>query len=244
MKNKKRALLVILAATLLLASTVLGTMAWLYDTDSNNADQVFDAGELGVTIAYKNYFATQEKFAEGGIEHDLLDNELVPGKTFDFAPTVTIAPKSEEAYVRVLVTLTNADDLIRLMGSDIDTNAGKDILLPHLHTAGWDASKWTHENINASNIAKFYNAEKNTLTYEFRYFETVKTEETGITLDPVFQSFTLPTNLNNKDIADLAAGLSINFEVQAIQAKNIGNVDQAWAAFAQQVATNANPTGW
>lgn len=236
MKNKKRALLVILAATMLLASTVLGTMAWLYDTDSNNADQVFDAGELGVSIAYTNYFATHEEFAE-----DLTDNELVPGKTFDFAPTVTIDPKSEEAYIRVLVTLTNADSLIKLMGTNLDSNSANDILIPHLYTAGWDASKWTHENINASNIAKFYDATANTLTYEFRYFETVKTEKDGITLDPVFQSFTLPTNLNNADIAELAEGLSIDFTVQAIQAKNIGTADQAWAAYDVQVATNPNP---
>ncbi len=230
MKNKKRALLVILAATLLLASTVMGTMAWLYATD-NTADQTFDAGELGVSITYNDYDPTNEEYAE-----DATDNELVPGKTFAFAPTVTVAPKSEETYIRVLVTITGADDLVALMGTNLtDATDGNEILLPHLFVGGWDAAKWTHANINSSNYTKYYKKAENKLVYEFRYFETVKTEKTGIELIPVFESFTLPTNLDNAGIAAIAEGLSIDFTVQAIQAHGLETADAAWAAYEAQV---------
>lgn len=241
MKNKKRALLVILAATLLLASTVLGTMAWLYDIDDENK-QEFVQGTLGIDLVVD--------MIPNDDAADDYDNELVPNKTYDMNPTVTIDADSEECYVRMWVYITDAADVIRTMGTDLDLDGTNDVFLPHTCVAGWDASVWTTETVaySTANGITGFTVDGDTIIYEFRYADTVAEAQTATTLENLFDTFTLPYWLNNDDVADLADGMTIQFKAEAIQAQHLtdadgdGDVDadDAWANFATQVATNAN----
>ena len=84
---KKKALLIVLAAALIVVASIGGTLAWLSDK-TTAITNTFTAGDVGITLA----------------ETTGANYTLVPGATIDKDPKVTVTANSEDCYVFVKVT--------------------------------------------------------------------------------------------------------------------------------------------
>lgn len=213
MKNLKKALIAGTCSVLLVAGSVAGTMAYLTAEDS--VTNTFTVGNVAITLdeADVKTDGTYETNHDSRVEAN--DYKLMPGHTYIKDPTVTVEAKSEPSYVRMLVTITNADKVVEVFGNDF---------LPENYVNGWDPDTWI-----ASGITQ--DATANTITYEFRYKETVAAPTEDVVLDDLFEEFTVPGTVNNTQLANLN-GVKINVVAEAIQADGFATADAAWTAFA------------
>ena len=97
MKTKSKALLTTLCAVLLVAASVLGTMAYL--TDHQTVTNTFTVGKISITL--------DELDVDGSTpdaDRDMANKyHLMPGKTYTKDPTVHVTANSENAYIFVKV---------------------------------------------------------------------------------------------------------------------------------------------
>lgn len=97
MKTRTKALLLTLCAALLVCATVLATMAFL--TDTAKVTNTFTVGNVDIkldeALVNKNGQATEER-TESGNEY-----KLIPGKTYDKDPKVTVVANSEDCWLFV-----------------------------------------------------------------------------------------------------------------------------------------------
>ncbi|MBQ3062404.1 MAG: hypothetical protein IJD03_01960, partial [Clostridia bacterium] len=98
MKNTKKALLMTLCAVMLVAASVMGTMAYLTST-TGVVTNTFTVGKVGITL-------DEAKVTEYGVKDGdtrVMANtyKLVPGHTYVKDPTVHVAADSEESYLFV-----------------------------------------------------------------------------------------------------------------------------------------------
>ena len=102
MKTRSKALLLTLCAVLLVAASVLGTMAYLTSTDS--VENTFTVGSVAITL-------DEAKVDENGTPVANADRveansyKLMPGHTYTKDPTVTVEKGSESSYVRSRSTM-------------------------------------------------------------------------------------------------------------------------------------------
>ena len=94
MKNMKKILVLALAALLLVAVSVAGTVAYLTAT-SNEVQNTFTAAELGVVLS------------ETKTSDDKWEQPLLPGATYNKDPMVKLTEKSADAWVFVEIIETN-----------------------------------------------------------------------------------------------------------------------------------------
>lgn len=100
MKSGKKALLLALCAVLLVAATVMGTMAYLTSTDT--VTNTFTIGKVAITL-------DEAKVDENGtavIPEVRVDNNayhLMPGHEYKKDPTVHVTANSEGSYIFVKV---------------------------------------------------------------------------------------------------------------------------------------------
>ena len=94
MKNMKKILVLALAALLLVAVSVAGTVAYLTAT-SNEVQNTFIAAELGVVLS------------ETKTSDDKWEQPLLPGATYNKDPMVKLTEKSADAWVFVEIIETN-----------------------------------------------------------------------------------------------------------------------------------------
>lgn len=213
MKRMKLFALALCAVAIAVVS-VIGTLAYL--TDSAEVVNTFTVGNVHLRLDEaeidENGNDTGNRTEAGNQYH------LIPGKTYVKDPTVTVIKGSEEAYVRMTVTINCYDELTAIFG---------DPFLPQYFVEGWDNTKWLTTNIIDKDDAA------NTATYEFRYFETVKTgKDNDLTLDALFDAIVVPSSLNGDQLASIA-NLKITVEAHAIQASGFATADEAWRAFSK-----------
>lgn len=227
----KRILLICLCVVALVAASVLGTLAYLTDTDT--AVNTFTVGQVDISL-------DEEAVTPDGVptpEEDdrVQENEyhLIPGQTYVKDPTVTVMAGSEESYIRMLVTISCYDGLQEIYGGSF---------LPENFVSGWDSAVWVStKEVAVSDDGK-------TVTYEFRYHTTVDgiDEEEGVVLPALFESFTVPETFDGEDLEKLQ-GLKIEVTGHAIQKAGfedklaedgtvISAEDLAWEAFDAQLA--------
>lgn len=97
MKTKSKALLMTLCAVLLVAASVLGTMAYLTSQDS--VTNTFSIGKINITLDEKDVDNSTP-----GAERDKANAyHLLPGQTYIKDPTVHVKGDSENAYIFVKV---------------------------------------------------------------------------------------------------------------------------------------------
>ena len=201
MKNKTKVLGLLLAAILLVSTTVLGTMAYL--TDTQEVKNTFTVGNVAITldeaVINANGAATATRTTEGNQYH------LLPGHTYAKDPTVTVKAGSEESYIRMIVTVTKADEL-KSIGYTIF-----DIINDLNKTA------WTYVADETADVDG---------TYEFRYNGTA----TAGQLPALFTEITVPGEITNEQLESIN-GLAIDVVAQAIQADGFEDAAAAWAAF-------------
>ena len=209
--KKFKALLVGACALLLVAASVFGTMAYLTSTDT--VTNTFTVGKVKITLdeAKVNADGTLVTPAERVKENSY---KLLPGHTYTKDPVLTVKGGSEDAYVRLLVTINKASALKEVFGANF---------LPQNYVDNtWNAQTWpcVKTTVNSDD----------TVTYEFRYKEIVEAKAADQKLDALFKSFTVPGTVNGDQLAKLG-GLEIKVIGEAIQAEGFTNANDAWAAF-------------
>jgi len=218
MNKTIKALLICLSVVAIAAGSVLGTMAWL--TDRDEVVNTFTVGQVDITVNEAD--VTPDGTPIDGADR-VQGNEyhLIPGQSYTKDPTMTVNGKSEESYVRMMLTLN--------CKAELDTIFAPGVELTSIFQ-GYDPEAWSF-------VTETADTEKNTVTYEFRYKATVNPEGNDVKLEPLFTSFEIPGTLDGADLESIAA-LNITVEGHAIQALGFENADEAWAAFELQMEDN------
>lgn len=245
-KTKTKALLMSLCAVLLVAASVLGTMAYL--TDSKDVKNTFTVGNVAIKLdeAKVDDMGNLVKNQDGTLADRVIQNEykLLPGHTYVKDPTVTVQAPSVASYVRMKVTFNNADKIIALC-TDPEFEGevtGVENAFPLIRMVNFvkaNAAKW--DGIIPDNMvetedmladAKYfaYDAKADTLTYYFYYTETVAAPAADVKLATLFDSITVPQWVTGDQLAKLD-GFQITAVAEAIQADGFENADAAWAKF-------------
>lgn len=246
-KTKTKALLMSLCAVLLVAASVLGTMAYL--TDSKDVKNTFTVGNVAIKLdeAKVDENGTQVVDKDGNPVARVTRNayKLLPGHTYVKDPTVTVLAPSVESYVRMKVTFNKASALIAMCTDPEfaeDGPTGVENAYPLIRMVNFveaNADKW--DGIIPDNMvdtedmlakAKYfaYDAEADTLTYYFYYNKAVKAPTADVKLDTLFDSITVPQWATGDQLKALE-GFEINVVAEAIQADGFANADAAWAEF-------------
>lgn len=211
MKTKSKALLLTLCAVLLVAASMLGTMAYL--TDNKTVTNTFTVGQVKIKL-------DEAKVDEAGnaVGTDRVQSnsyKLLPGHTYTKDPMVTVLKDSEASYIKMTVTFSKAKEL-----DDIFAPNGADMTKIF---NGYDKTSWTYKGNTKDTAA-------DTRTYEFWYKEAVSAPNTDVALDALFDSITVPGTITNEQLATIE-GMTITVNAYAIQADGFANAEAAWAAF-------------
>ena len=150
MKNTKRILLAAVAALLLVAVSVGGTLAWLVDT-TGEVTNTFTAAGIDIEL-------TETKAPDGSVlaENQTWSAQLIPGKAYFKNPTVTvmdstdvevylfvkfeeIAPTDETTkdYLTYTSTLTDANGWTKGDGTNIPANVWYRTVSPSDPVKSW-----------------------------------------------------------------------------------------------------------
>lgn len=245
MKTKGKALLLTLCAVLLVAASVLGTMAYL--TSSAEVKNTFTVGKVEIKLDEAKVTADGIP-VEGAARVTANSYKLMPGTTYTKDPTVTVKAGSEESYVRMKVTFNNAKEIIALCTDPKfagDGPTGVENAFPLIRMVNFvkaNAAKWDGiipdnmvetEDMLADTNYCVYDETANTLTYYFYYNETVGAPNGDVKLPVLFDSITVPDWATGEQLAKLNR-FQITVVAEAIQAGSFANAGAAWAAFAPQ----------
>ena len=212
MKTKSKALLLALCAVLLVAASMLGTMAYL--TDNKTVTNTFTVGQVKIKLDE----------AKANPDGSLVENadrvqgnsyKLLPGHTYNKDPMVTVLKDSEASYIKMTVTFSNAKELDAIFAPN-----GADMTKIF---NGYDNTSWIYKGNTKDET-------KNTRTYEFWYKEAVGAPDGNVALDALFDSITVPGTITNEQLATIE-GMTITVNAYAIQADGFANAEAAWAAF-------------
>lgn len=100
MKNTKKALLMTLCAVMLVAASVMGTLAYLTSTDT--VTNTFTVGNVVITLDEAPVDANGDKTTGDRVKAN--NYKLLPGHDYDKDPTIHVAEGSEDCYLFVKVT--------------------------------------------------------------------------------------------------------------------------------------------
>lgn len=244
MKTRSKALLLTLCAVLLVAASVMGTMAYL--TSSDEVNNTFTVGNVKITLdeAKVNTDGTPVTPAERVKANEY---KLLPGHTYTKDPTVTVIKGSESSYIRLKVTFNNATDIIAMCTDPefADEITGVENAFPLIRMVNFveaNAAKWnglgpdnmTEAEEMLGNTKYFvYDKTADTLTYYYYYTETVAAPDGDVKLATLFDSITVPEWVTGEQLTALN-NFKITAVAEAIQADGFANADAAWAAYDAQ----------
>lgn len=243
MKTKSKALLLTLCAVLLVAASLLGTMAYL--TSSDNATNTFTVGKVSIKLDEAQVDALGNVVSDSRVQAN--EYKLMPSRTYTKDPTVTVLNGSDAAYVRMKVTFNKATEIIALCTDPdmVDEVTGVENAFPLIRMVNytdtaelyWDGllldNMFETEEMLAMPKYFAYDETADTLTYYFYYNETVGAPNGDVKIPVLFNSITVPDWATGEQLAKLE-GFEINVVAEAIQAAGFDTADQAWAAFAEQ----------
>ena len=236
MKTKSKALLLTLCAVLLVAASVLGTMAYL--TSTAKVENTFTIGKVEITLD------ETDVTNPNGPRVKANSYKLMPGTTYTKDPTVTVKAGSEESYVRMKVTFNNATKIIALCTDPefADEVTGVENAFPLIRMVNytdtaelyWDGllldNMYDTEDMLAMPKYFAHDAATDTLTYYFYYTDTVGTPDGDVKLPVLFDSIKVPEWVTGEQLAKLE-GFEINVVAEAIQAGSFADADDAWSHF-------------
>ena len=115
MKTGNKILLWCLGFVAVAAISVAGTLAYLTDQDS--VVNTFTVGKVQITLD-ETKVNTDGTVVEGAERVQKNEYHLIPGQTYTKDPMITVEENSEEAYVRMMVTLNCAEELKEIFDDD------------------------------------------------------------------------------------------------------------------------------
>ena len=210
--KKTKAILMALCAVLLVAASVMGTLAYL--TSEDTVTNTFTVGKVAITLDEAKVNADGTPVANGD---RVRTNEykLMPGHTYTKDPMVTVLKGSEKCYVKMTVTFSKANELDAIFAPD---GAGLASIFQ-----GYDPTSWISKGNSKDATA-------NTRTYEFWYKETVDALNANAPLVALFDSITVPGNITNDQLKTIE-GMTITVNAYAIQADGFDDAADAWDHF-------------
>ena len=212
MKTRSKALLLTLCAVLLVAASVLGTMAYLTSTDE--VTNTFTVGQVKIKLDEAKANSDGSLVANAD-RVKANEYKLLPGHTYNKDPMVTVLNGSEPSYVKMTVTFSMANELDAIFapgGANLTSIFN-----------GYDGDNWIDKGNTKDETA-------NTRTYEFWYKEAVGAPTADVALDALFDSITVPGTITNEQLATIE-GMTITVNAYAIQADGFANAEAAWDAF-------------
>lgn len=211
MKTKSKALILTLCAVLLVAASMLGTMAYL--TDNKTVTNTFTVGQVKIKLDEAKVTPDGKPVADAA---RVAENsyKLIPGHTYTKDPMVTVLSGSEPSYVKMTVTFSKADELDAIFAP---TGANLTSIFN-----GYDNTSWIYKGNTKDATA-------NTRTYEFWYKEAVDAPDDNVALDALFDSITVPGTITNEQLATIK-GMTITVNAYAIQADGFADADEAFDA--------------
>lgn len=238
MKTKSKALLLTLCAVLLVAASVLGTMAYLTSTDT--VTNTFTVGKVEIKLDETDVTNPTGSRVQAN------SYKLMPGTTYTKDPTVTVKAGSEESYVRMKVTFNNAAALMEMLPSadNLEDFTPDEIALikkiaPILFLTNYTKvdSVWLPEYAMLG-IEKtladpnyfVYDAANDTVTYIFYYPTTVTATTADVTLPALFDTIKVPEHVTGEQLAKLN-NFKITVIAEAIQAGSFTDAADAWSHF-------------
>lgn len=213
--NVNKMLVLTICLITMMCITIFGTLAYL--TDEATVTNTFTVGDVDITV-------DEAKVDADGVpvepEVRVIENQyhLIPGQTYAKDPTMTVLANSEDAYVRMMVTINCLEEMDEIFNEYVGS------VITYIFE-GYNSAEWTYITETRNN--------DNTITYEFRYKEPVATSNADQKLAPLFTAITMPTTLTAEDMEKMA-DLEIIVEGHAIQMIGFEDADEAWAAFAEE----------
>ncbi|MBP3372149.1 MAG: hypothetical protein J6L88_06430, partial [Clostridia bacterium] len=226
---KKRTLCLLLSFVLLLSATVMSTVAYLTDTAS--VVNTFTVGDVDIkldeTVVDEDGQPILDENGQPVREEKGNEYHLIPGMRYLKDPMISIEADSEPAYIRMMMTVHNADDVQAIIDAHGLTDFSDMI-------DGWDETVWLYEGFA-------YDETANTITFEFRYFEVVGNDtDAAIALAALFNTLVVPGEATNEELQNLQeGGFKMVLTGHAIQAAGFENADAAWKAFGETVTLSA-----
>lgn len=215
--KKSKAILLCVSIAVLVVATVMGTLSYL--TDTEEVVNTFTVGNVDIKLDEADVDQNGEPIigADRVIENQY---HLIPGGEYVKDPTVTVIKGSEEAYVRMLVTISDIADIKEVLGNDF---------LPENYVANWDRDIWRCADIKDNG--------DDTVTYEFRYNKTVNAfnANSDIVLEPLFTKIKVPGELDKEHLSQIKE-MKITVKGNAIQKAGFNSEEDAWAAFDAQMS--------
>ena len=226
----RKVLLTVCCAALLVCVTIGATVAYL--TSTATVENTFTVGNVKITLDEALVDANDKEIeGEGAGRTTETRNQqsyhVFPGGSYDKDPTVHVAANSEEAYIRMKVTVSNIANLKAAFPAENyqDYYADGVFLLEKL-VSGWNSTVWPCQGCTVNN--------DNSATYEFRYHTTVagnKGESATVKdLEALFTDVNIPGTVDNDALAKLD-GIKITVTAEAIQKDGFQTADLAWAEF-------------
>lgn len=202
MKKMYKAMALVLCAVLLVAGSVMGTLAYL-QSQTKSITNVMTVGNVQITLSeskVNEYGAAQgdDKIISTatGVTGEQNTYKLIPGHTYTKDPKITVTAKSEACYVFVKVVngIKEIEDASNTIEKQITTTYG-----------------WTELDGVANVYYKSVGALENDEDYE------------------VFKNFTVKSDLNH-DALDDYKDATIEITAYAVQQDGFNSAKDAWVA--------------
>lgn len=231
--KKTKVLLILACAVLLVAASVMGTLAYLTSTDE--VTNTFTVGQVHIKLDEAKV-GGDGKALTGTEAKRVQDNDynLLPGHVYDKDPTVTVLKGSEPSYIKMVVTVNKADELDKIF-ADHPTLKLTDVV------TGYNSADWKLQGSGGEKDAA------GNRTYTFYYKETVSAKGgSDVKLPALFTKIEIPGVLTNDEMKTLQyrhttedgkivwgeeEKLSITVKAYAIQADGFDDEAEAWSNF-------------
>ncbi len=206
----KQIIALVVVVALLMAGSVLVTMAYL--TSQDTVTNTFTVGKVSITL-------DETDVDEYGVAIENAERvkaneyKLIPGHTYVKDPTVHVEAGSEESYLRMMVTVTDFVDLCAAWGKTTDEFTFDDI-------ANGFGAGWALET-------KTYDATNNECVFEYRFNNIV---DASTAIPALFNEIEILDGISN-DALNKLGEMKIIVVAHAIQEDGFADADEAWDAF-------------
>lgn len=221
--NKKK-LLSLSLVIIMIAILSFSTLAWFNDKDEvtnqfhvATSDDPSDPDDIFSVDVWEKVDTDGDGVADAVNPGEGVDNggaefeNILPGDKFIKEPIIKNTGAYDQ-YIRVVVTLTDANAWMEVLGAGYDLST---IFVGH------DETLWTrsgNSGVKGENLVYVYYLNKT----------LAPTEEVSL-----FTHVKIPTSLTQEDMAKLNGGFDLTIRADAIQTENLGDgVDTAAKAFA------------